>query len=45
MVIGEAPGREETKLKTPFVGKAGRFLVGILREVFGLPREKFYITN
>ncbi len=45
MVIGEAPGREETKLKTPFVGKAGRFLIGILKEVFGAERDGFYITN
>jgi len=45
MVIGEAPGRDEVKLKTPFVGKAGRFLIGILREVFGIERDEFYITN
>ncbi len=45
MVVGEAPGRDEVKLKTPFVGKAGSFFVGILKEVFGLPREEFYITN
>ena len=45
MVVGEAPGREETRLKKPFVGKAGRFLISVLKEVFKKEREYFYITN
>ena len=45
MVIGEAPGRDETRLGMPFVGKAGQFLISVLRDVFGLEREAFYITN
>lgn len=45
MVIGEAPGRDETRLLTPFVGKGGGFFVGILREVFGIERDEYYITN
>lgn len=45
MVVGEAPGRDETRLGMPFVGKAGQFLISVLRDVFGLEREAFYITN
>jgi len=45
MIIGEAPGRMETKELRPFVGRAGRFFVAVLEEVFGRPRETFYITN
>jgi len=45
MVVGEAPGRDETRLGIPFVGKAGQFLISALRDVFGLEREAFYITN
>lgn len=45
MVVGEAPGRDETRFSTPFVGKAGKFLISVLRDVFGLEREAFYITN
>ncbi len=45
MIVGEAPGREETREGLPFVGKAGKFLIAVLREVFGKGREGFYITN
>ncbi len=45
MIVGEAPGREETKLGHPFVGRAGRFLISVIKEVFGREREDFYITN
>lgn len=45
MVVGEAPGRDETRLGLPFVGKAGRFLTTVMRDVFSLEREAFYITN
>ncbi len=45
MIIGEAPGRVETRLARPFVGRAGRFLISVLKEVFEREREDFYITN
>lgn len=45
MVIGEAPGRDETRLKRPFVGKGGSFFVGVLEEALGLGRDEVYITN
>ncbi len=45
MVVGEAPGRDETRLGAPFVGKAGQFLISVLKDVFGMGREGFYITN
>jgi len=45
MVVGEAPGRDETRLGEPFVGRAGKFLISVLRDVFGSGREAFYITN
>lgn len=45
MVIGEAPGRDETRLGRPFVGKGGSFFVGVLEEALGLERDEIYITN
>lgn len=44
MLIGEAPGAQETLQGCPFVGKAGQQLDALLGEV-GLPREKLFITN
>lgn len=45
MVIGEAPGRDETKEGIPFVGKAGKYLTSVLKDVFEKERGEFYITN
>lgn len=45
MVVGEAPGRDETRLGKPFVGRAGKFLISVIKEVFKTGREDFYITN
>jgi uracil-DNA glycosylase len=45
MIVGEAPGREETRDGLPFVGKAGRFLISVLKDVFARDRDGFYITN
>lgn len=45
MVIGEAPGRDETRLGRPFVGRAGGFFTAILEESFAMKREELYITN
>ena len=44
MFIGEAPGQEEDKLGTPFVGKAGQLLNKMLAAI-KIKREEVYITN
>ncbi len=44
MLIGEAPGEQESLQGRPFVGKAGRNLDGFL-SVLALNREDIYITN
>lgn len=45
MVIGEAPGRDETRLKRPFVGKGGSFFIKVFEESLEIKREGAYITN
>lgn len=44
VLIGEAPGSEETKAGRPFVGKAGRQLDELL-QIACIPREDVFITN
>ena len=44
MLIGEAPGQEETIQKRPFVGRAGKNLDEFLM-LSGLQRNKIYISN
>ncbi len=44
MLIGEAPGEQESRQGRPFVGKAGQNLNGFLA-VLELKREDIYITN
>ena len=44
MLIGEAPGEQESLQGRPFVGKAGKNLDGFLR-VLELNREDIYISN
>lgn len=44
VLIGEAPGKDEVRLKRPFVGKAGKNLDEFL-EYTGIDREKLFITN
>jgi len=44
MIIGEAPGKTEDKLKKPFVGRAGKLLDELLECIY-LDRTKVYITN
>jgi DNA polymerase len=44
MIIGEAPGEREVKLKTPFVGKAGENL-NFLISLSPYSRDDFLITN
>jgi len=43
-LIGEAPGREEDRLGTPFAGSAGAVLDQFLADS-GIDRCKLYITN
>ena len=44
MIIGEAPGKTEDKLKKPFVGRAGKLLDELLNHI-NLDRTNVYITN
>jgi len=44
VLIGEAPGAEETKFGHPFVGKAGKQLDALFCR-FGVMREDAFITN
>ncbi len=44
LLIGEAPGAEETKLGHPFVGKAGKQLDALFCR-FGVMRADAFITN
>lgn len=44
MLIGEAPGEQESLQGRPFVGKAGKNLDGFL-QVLEMKREDIYITN
>ncbi|MBQ2834401.1 MAG: uracil-DNA glycosylase [Clostridia bacterium] len=44
MLIGEAPGEQETLQGRPFVGKAGKNLDRFL-ELAGMKREEIYISN
>lgn len=44
VLIGEAPGAEETKAGRPFVGKAGKQLDELL-ELAHIPRGDVFITN
>lgn len=44
VLVGEQPGDEEDRAGLPFVGPAGRLLVGALREV-GISPGDAYVTN
>ncbi|MBQ3108411.1 MAG: uracil-DNA glycosylase [Clostridia bacterium] len=44
MLIGEAPGGEESRLSHPFVGKAGKQLDALLCGA-GICREAVFVTN
>lgn len=43
-IVGEAPGEQECRLRTPLVGGSGKFLWDALRR-FGLQRRQCYVTN
>jgi uracil-DNA glycosylase family 4 len=42
--IGEAPGREEARTARPFVGRSGRLLREMIRDI-GLAEEEVFITS
>lgn len=44
MVVGEAPGADEDKRGSPFVGRAGRVLDKLLAEI-GVERADVYVAN
>lgn len=44
MLVGEAPGYDEERLREPFVGKAGQKLNSILKAM-GIARADVYISN
>ncbi len=44
VLVGEAPGQQETVQQRPFVGKAGRNLDEFLK-ILGVNRDEIYITN
>ena len=44
MLVGEAPGEQETLQGRPFVGKAGKNLDEFL-ELAGIERDALYVTN
>ncbi len=44
MLIGEAPGEQETLKRRPFVGKAGKNLDTFLA-LMGMEREALYVSN
>lgn len=44
--IGEAPGKNEAKTGQPFIGRSGKLLRKMIREIVGLDDEKdVYITS
>jgi len=44
MVIGEGPGVNEVRLKTPFVGPSGQLLNAVLKQA-GVDRDHVYVAN
>lgn len=44
MIVGEAPGQDESMAEEPFVGQCGRLLDRLLSEA-GINRHEVYITN
>lgn len=43
--IGEAPGRTEAEEGRPFIGRSGKLLRGLIRDVLELKEEDVYITS
>ncbi len=44
VLVGEAPGREESKIGRPFVGRSGRLLRQVLKET-GIAEDEAFITS
>ncbi len=44
VIIGEAPGEQETAAKRPFVGRAGQLLNRLLKDA-AIDRAEVYVTN
>ena len=44
VLVGEAPGAEEARMRRPFVGRSGQLLEGLMQSA-GVRREDCYITN
>ncbi|CAM4451200.1 uracil-DNA glycosylase [Deinococcus marmoris] len=44
VIVGEGPGREEDRLRRPFVGQGGELLDRILASA-GIARDEAYLTN
>ena len=44
MIVGEGPGANEARLKTPFIGRSGGLLDELLKKV-GLKRDECYVSN
>jgi DNA polymerase len=42
--VGEAPGKTEAKTGRPFVGRSGKFLRSLIREI-GFKEERVFITS
>lgn len=42
--VGEAPGKQEAKTGRPFVGRSGKFLRSLIREI-GFKEENVFITS
>lgn len=45
VIVGEAPGREEVRDGTPFVGQAGSYLWDAIYRILGIHRDSFAIIN
>ncbi|MCL6472026.1 MAG: uracil-DNA glycosylase [Firmicutes bacterium] len=45
MLVGEGPGEQEEKQQKPFVGRAGKLLEDVLRDLGFEVDQDFYITN
>ncbi len=45
MFVGEAPGKEEAKTGRPFIGRSGKYLRSLIRNILKLKEENVYITS
>ena len=45
MVVGQNPGKDEVEQGEPFVGPSGKFWNQAVKDVVGLERSDFYISN